>query len=264
MDNYNNNYNFNGYQNGAQQYGQSAYNQGYGSYAPTTADAQTAASAFAVLMRKVYVWMALALAVTGLVAYGSSQSYTMMEFLFANQATFWILAIVEIGLVIGLSAAINKLSFAAAAIMFVIYSVINGLTMSVIFLVYTSSSIAVTFFITAGSFAGLALIGYYTKKDLSAVGKFLLFALIGVIIASVVNIFVKSSGLEFIISIIGVLLFAGLTVYDSQKIKNMFLAYGNEVNDTTQKLAVLGALTLYLDFINLFLYLLRFLGKARE
>ena len=188
----------------------------------------------------------------------------MMEMIFSNQAVFWVLAIVEIGLVIGLSAAINKLSFTAAALMFIIYSVVNGLTMSVIFLAYTATSIATTFFITAGAFAGLALIGYFTKKDLSTMGKFLLFALIGVIIASVVNIFVKSSGLDFIISIIGVLVFAGLTAYDSQKIKNMFLAYGDEVNDTTQKLAILGSLTLYLDFINLFLYLLRFLGKARE
>ena len=262
MDNYNN---YQNYQNGQQQYGQSAYgNQGYVPYTPTTADAQTAATAFGVLMRKVYVWMTLALAVTGLVAYGASHSYSMMEILFSNQAVFWVLAIIEIGLVIGLSAAINKLSFMAAAIMFIIYSVINGLTMSVIFLVYTESSIATTFFITAGAFAGLALIGYFTKKDLSVMGKFLMFALIGVIIASVVNIFLKSSGLEFGISIVGVLLFAGLTAYDSQKIKNMFLAYGDEVNDSTQKLAVLGALTLYLDFINLFLYLLRFLGKARE
>ena len=189
---------------------------------------------------------------------------SMMEMIFSNQAVFWVLAIVEIGLVIGLSAAINKLSFTAAALMFIIYSVVNGLTMSVIFLAYTATSIATTFFITAGAFAGLALIGYFTKKDLSTMGKFLLFALIGVIIASVVNIFVKSSGLDFIISIIGVLVFAGLTAYDSQKIKNMFLAYGDEVNDTTQKLAILGSLTLYLDFINLFLYLLRFLGKARE
>ena len=261
MDNYNN---YNGYQNGSQQYGQSAYGQGYSPYTPSVAEGQQAATAFAVLMRKVYVWMALALAVTGLTAYGVSQSYTMMEMLFSNQATFWILAIVEIGLVIGLSAAINKLSFTAAAIMFVIYSIINGLTMSAIFLVYTMTSIATTFFITAGAFTGLALIGYYTKKDLSAIGKFLMFALIGVIIASVVNIFLKSSGLEWGISIVGVLLFAGLTAYDSQRIKEMFLAHGNEVNDTTQKLAVLGALSLYLDFINLYLYLLRFMGKMKE
>ncbi len=259
--------NYNNYQNGQQQYGsqygQSAYGQqGYTPYAP--ANTQAVATAFGVLMRKVYVWMTLALAVTGLVAYGVANSYTMLEMLFSNQAVFWVLAIVEIGLVIGLSAAINKLSFTAAAIMFIVYSVVNGLTMSVIFLAYTATSIATTFFITAGAFAGLALIGYFTKKDLSTMGKFLLFALIGVIIASVVNIFVKSSGLDFIISIIGVLVFAGLTAYDSQKIKNMFLAYGDEVNDTTQKLAILGSLTLYLDFINLFLYLLRFLGKARE
>ena len=264
MDNYSNYNNYN--QNGSQQYGQSAYGQGYSPYTPSVAEGQQAATAFAVLMRKVYVWMALALAVTGLTAYGASQSYSIMEMLYGggSMMPFWILAIVEIGLVIGLSAAINKLSFAAAAIMFIIYSLVNGLTMSFIFLVYTKSSIATTFFITAGAFTGLALIGYYTKKDLSAMGKFLMFALIGVIIASVVNIFLKSSGLEWGISIVGVLLFAGLTAYDSQRIKEMFLAHGNEVNDTTQKLAVLGALSLYLDFINLFLYLLRFLGKMKE
>ena len=141
---------------------------------------------------------------------------------------------------------------------------LNGVTMSFIFLAYTATSIATTFFVTAGAFAGLALIGFFIKKDLSAFGKFFLFALIGIIIASIVNIFVGSSGLDLVISIGGVVVFAGLTAYDTQKIKEMFLATGTEVNEQTQKLAVLGALTLYLDFINLFLYLLRFLGKARD
>ena len=259
MNNYNNLNNFEA-QRGYQQYAQP-----YGQYMP---DAQATPivddSVFAVLMRKVYVWMALALAVTGLTAYGVASSDTLVSLVFSSQAVFWVFAIIELGLVIGLSAAINKLSFTTAAIMFVIYSFVNGVTMSFIFLAYTMSSIALTFFVSAGAFAGMALIGYFIKKDLSGIGKFLLFALIGVIIASVVNIFVKSSGLDFVISIIGVLLLAGLTAYDSQKIKEMLLQAGGEVNETTQKIALMGSLSLYLDFINLFLYLLRFLGKARN
>ncbi len=254
--------NYNNYQGSDyQQYGQ-AYGQQYG-YG-TQADPVVMNSAFAVLMRKVYVWMTLALAVTGLTAYGVASSPSLIEMIYSSQAVFWILAIVEIGLVIGLSAAINKMSFSTAAIMFVVYSVVNGVTMSFIFLAYTMSSIALTFFITAGAFAGMAAVGYFIKKDLSGMGKFLLFALIGIIIASVVNIFMKSSGLEFAISIIGVLLFAGLTAYDSQKIKVMLMQAGGEVNEMTQKIALMGALSLYLDFINLFLYLLRFLGKMRD
>jgi FtsH-binding integral membrane protein len=228
------------------------------------ADPVVLESTFAVLMRKVYVWMTLALAVTGLTAYGVASSPSLLNMIFSNQAVFWVLAIVELGLVIGLSAAIGRMSFTTAALMFIIYSIVNGVTMSLIFIAYTMSSIALTFFITAGTFAGMAAVGYFIKKDLSAMGKFLMFALIGVIIASVVHIFLKSSGLEFGISIVGVLLFAGLTAYDSQKIKDMLMQTGGEVNDTTQKIALMGSLSLYLDFINLFLYLLRFLGKARE
>ena len=240
-----------GYQQYEQQYPQSApYSTGL---------EQT--TAFAQLMTKVYVWMTLALAVTGLTAYGVAHSPSMIYAIFGNQILIWGLIIAELALVIGLSAAINKISFTTAALLFVLYSVINGVTLSVIFLAYTESSIAKTFFVTAGAFAGMAFVGYTTKKDLSAMGKFLLFALIGLIIASIVNIFMKSSGFDFVISIIGILIFAGLTAYDSQKIKKMFLAYGYEVNDETQKLAVLGSLTLYLDFINLFLYLLRFMGR---
>ena len=251
---------YNNYQNGYQQpWGNQPYAQ-----TGTSNDPIVVNSAFAVLMRKVYVWMALALAVTGLTAYGVANSPTLVEMIFTNQAAFWICAIIEFGLVIGLSAAIHKLSFMTAAIMFVVYSIVNGVTMSFIFIAYTATSVAVTFFISAGTFAALALVGFFSKKDFSAIGKFLMFALIGVIIASVVNIFVKSSGLEFVTSIAGVLLFAGLTAYDSQRIKENLQQYGGEVNDTTQKIALMGALSLYLDFINLFLYLLRFLGKARE
>jgi len=262
MNNYNN---FNNYdaQRGYQQYSQQQYGQ-YVADAGAQATPVVNDSVFAVLMRKVYVWMALALAVTGLTAYGIASSDRLVEMVFSSQAVFWVCAIIELGLVIWLSAAINKLSFSTAAIMFVVYSFVNGITMSFIFLAYTMSSIALTFFVSAGAFAGMALIGYFIKKDLSGIGKFLLYALIGIIIASVVNIFVKSSGMEFVISIIGVLVFAGLTAYDSQKIKEMLLQSGGEVNEMTQKIALMGSLSLYLDFINLFLYLLRFLGKARD
>jgi len=221
-------------------------------------------STFAILMRKVYVWMALALVVSGLTAYYVAGSEQMLMAIFGNQITFWVLAIAELGLVIGLTAAIKKLSFPTAAIMFLLFSILNGVTLSAIFVVYTMSSIATTFFVTAGTFAAMAFIGYTTKKDLTKIGGILLMALIGLIIASVVNIFLKNSMMDIVISAIGVLIFVGLTAYDAQKIKEMMFDCGTEVNDFTQKLAVFGALSLYLDFINLFLYLLRFLGKQRS
>ena len=221
-------------------------------------------STFAILMRKVYVWMALALVVSGLTAYYVAGSEQMLMAIFGNQITFWVLAIAEFGLVIGLTAALKKLSFHVAACMFLLFSILNGVTLSAIFVVYTMSSIATTFFVTAGTFAAMAFIGYTTKKDLTKIGGILLMALIGLIIASVVNIFLKNSMMDIVISAIGVLIFVGLTAYDAQKIKEMMLDCGTEVNDFTQKLAVFGALSLYLDFINLFLYLLRFLGKQRS
>jgi FtsH-binding integral membrane protein len=221
-------------------------------------------STFAILMRKVYVWMALALVVSGLTAYYVAGSEQMLMAIFGNQITFWVLAIAEFGLVIGLTAALKKLSFPLGACMFLLFSILNGVTLSAIFVVYTMSSIATTFFVTAGTFAAMAFIGYTTKKDLTKIGGILLMALIGLIIASVVNIFLKNSMMDIVISAIGVLIFVGLTAYDAQKIKEMMLNCGTEVNDFTQKLAVFGALSLYLDFINLFLYLLRFLGKQRS
>jgi Integral membrane protein, interacts with FtsH len=171
------------------------------------------------------------------------------------------LIIAEFALVIGVSAAINKLSLSVATLMFVLYSVINGALLSSIFLVYTQSSIATVFFITAGTFAAMAFIGYTTKTDLSSFGKYILMALIGVIIATLVNaFFVKSSGFDLILSYAGVLIFVGLTVYDSQKIKRM-LEQAPDAGEVAQKYALLGALSLYLDFINLFIYLLRIFGR---
>lgn len=218
-------------------------------------------AAFPVLMRKVYVWMSLALAITGFTAYAVANSPGILQAIYGNQILFWILIIAEFGLVIGVSAAINKLSLSVATLMFVLYSVINGALMSYIFLAYTSSSIATVFFITAGTFAAMAIIGYTTKTDLSSLGKYLLMALIGIIIATLVNVFfVKSTGFDLILSYAGVLIFVGLTAYDSQKIKQM-LMQAPDAGETAQKYALLGALSLYLDFINLFIYLLRIFGK---
>ena len=220
-------------------------------------------AAFPVLMRKVYVWMTLALVITGFTAFYVAHSEALLTAIVTNQILFWGLIIAELGLVIGLSAAINKLSLTVATLLFVLYSVINGATMSFIFLVYTASSITNVFFITAGTFAAMALFGYFTKADLSSLGKILMMALIGIIIATIVNIFTKSTGLAMILNYLGVLVFVGLTAYDSQKIKQM-LMHAPDTGEAAQKVALLGALSLYLDFINLFLYLLRIFGGRRE
>ena len=217
-------------------------------------------SAFPVLMRKVYVWMTLAMVITGFTAYGVATSPGVQQAIFTNQILFWGLVIAEFALVIGVSAAINRLSLATATLMFILYSVINGALLSSIFLIYTASSISTVFFITAGTFATMALIGYTTKTDLSSIGKYLFMALIGLVIATFVNFFIKSSGFDYILSYIGVLIFVGLTAYDSQKIKQMLLQ-APDAGEGAQKIALLGALSLYLDFINLFLYLLRIFGR---
>ena len=217
-------------------------------------------SAFPVLMRKVYVWMTLALVITGFTAYGVATSPGVLQLIFGNKILFWGMIIAELALVIGVSAAINRLSLTTATLMFILYSVINGALFSSIFLIYTASSMATVFFITAGTFGVMALIGYTTKTDLTSIGKYLFMALIGLIIATLVNMFIKSEGFTYILSYIGVLIFVGLTAYDSQKIKQMLLQ-APDAGEGAQKLALLGALTLYLDFINLFIYLLRIFGR---
>ena len=218
-------------------------------------------SAFPTLMRKVYVWMTLALALTGLTAYGVANTPGLQYTLFTGITPLVIFG-VEIALVIGLSAAINRLSLTMATLMFVVYSVVNGLVFSAIFLAYTTASIINVFFITAGTFAVMALVGYTTKTDLTSLGKILFMALVGLIIATIVNIFMKSTGLTLILNYVGVLIFVGLTAYDSQKIKQMLMQTA-DTGETAQKIALLGALSLYLDFINLFIYLLRILGDRK-
>lgn len=214
------------------------------------------------LIKNVYLWMCGALVVTALTGLYVSSNYSIQQVLFGNPLIFYGLLIGEVVLVIALSAAINKISATTATLMFLLYSVINGATLSSIFLLYTQASIATTFFVTAGTFGVMAVYGSITNTDLTKVGNICLMALIGIIIATVVNIFLKNDTMDLIISVIGIIVFVALTAYDAQKIKEMLL--NADVNDTTQKLAVLGALSLYLDFVNLFLYLLRFLGNRRN
>lgn len=215
------------------------------------------------LFRNVYVWMTMALAITGLVAMYMAKSLTLLQMILGSSFGMWGLLIAEIGLVWYLSARIRQISFTTATVLFIIYSILNGATLSVIFLAYTASSIASTFFITAGTFAATGIYGYVTKKDLSSLGSLCIMGVIGLIIATVVNIFLASDALTMVISYIGVALFVGLTAYDTQKIKRLLLSNDMEINEETQKIALLGALTLYLDFINLFLYLLRILGDRK-
>lgn len=219
-------------------------------------------SVVATLMRSVYYWMAAALAITGLTAWVVANNPAMVAAIFSSKLIYMGLFIAEFVLVIALTAAINKMSFMTATIMFIVYSVLNGVVLSSIFIVFTESSVASTFFICAAMFISLAIFGSVTKKDLSGIGRFLFMALIGLIIASLVNVFMASTGLYWIITFAGVLIFAGLTAWDAQKIQNM-LAMCDDVDESTQKIALLGSLSLYLDFINMFLYLLRLFGNRK-
>ena len=224
---------------------------------------QTAADvAVSTLLKSVYMQMAAALSITGLVAYFLSQSVDFWMFLTENQFAIWVVLIAQIGLVLWISARLMQMSMTSATLLFILYSAMMGVTMSTIFMIYTMSSIASVFFITAGMFLAMSLIGYFARLDLTRLGSILFMALIGVIIASVVNIFLGSEFLYWIISYVAVVVFVGLTAYDTQKIKQMLTEYG-QVDDMGHKLALFGALNLYLDFINLFLYLLRIFGDRK-
>lgn len=223
----------------------------------------TRVSAYSKLMRSVYLWMTFALIITGLTAATVAFSPAMLSMLFSSKITFYGLIIAELAVVIILSARIQKLSFTTATLMFILYSILTGATLSVIFLAYQLDSIVTTFFVTAGTFGSMTLIGYTTKKDLSKMGTYLLMTLIGLVIATLVNMFLANSTLDWLITYVGVLLFIGLTAYDTQKIKQMLREYGTEINENSQKMALMGSLTLYLDFINLFLYLLKILGNRK-
>lgn len=207
---------------------------------------------------RAFVWMTLGLAITGLTALFVADS-NLIEVLFSS-GSFWMLVIAELAVVWFLSSRIMKLSMPVATAAFAVYSLLNGVTLSPIFLVYTGESITSTFFITAATFGTMAVFGYTTKRDLSSWGSYLMMALIGLIIASLVNMFVGSSLLMWVVSYLGVLIFVGLTAYDTQRIKEMIAqSVGDE--EQTKKVALLGALNLYLDFINLFIYLLRLFGR---
>ena len=225
--------------------------------------AQARQEASTIFLAKVFNWMATGLSLTGIVAYFTASSGLARAIVVSP--LFMILIIAELGMVFYLSARISKIAATTASGLFIGYSVLNGLTLSTVFLAYTSSSIAGTFFITAGMFGAMAVYGLVTKRDLSGLGSFLFMGLVGIIIASVVNIFLKSSGMNWIISLLGVFIFTGLTAYDVQKIKNMgeegIMSQGEEA---IKKGSIMGALALYLDFINLFLMLLRFFGGSRD
>ena len=218
-------------------------------------------SAQLAIFRKVYIWMSLALCITGLTALIIANNNDIMYSLLQNEAMFWGILIAELVLVFVLAGRINKLSMGTATFLFILYSILNGVTMSLTFIIYTESSIASTFFVTAGTFGAISIYGYATKKDLSSWGSILIMGLIGIIIASIVNIFMASETLYWIISYAGVLIFVGLAAYDTQKIKKAILDPNVEVNESLNKIALMGALELYLDFVNLFLHLLRIMGN---
>jgi len=207
--------------------------------------------------------MSLALIITGVTSFLVANSPGLINTILLNRPLFYGLLIGELALVWFLSARINKLTFQTATIMFVVYSVLNGATLSIIFLIYTMSSIALAFFVTAGTFGAMALFGTITKKDLSSWGNILIMALVGLIIASIANLFLSNEIVYWITTYAGVIIFVGLTAYHAQRIKNAIQTHGHEINETSQKIALMGALMLYIDFINLFLYLLRLLGNRK-
>lgn len=211
-------------------------------------------------MVKVYQWMTLALAITGLVAYGIAASESLISFIAGHMAVYYVILIVELIVVFTLAARIDKMSLQSASILFILYSLLNGISLAPIFLVYELGSIASTFFITAGTFLTMSLYGYFTKKDLTKWGNLLFMLLIGLVFATIINLFFQNEVFYWITTYAGIFIFVGLIAYDTQKLKEMNII-GNEGTDTDRKEAIVGALTLYLDFINLFLYLLRIFGK---
>ena len=230
------------------------------SYNPNDSIIEQTGSRIQTYMSHVYGWMAVGLLLTAFVAWFASNNYQLVMFL---ARIMWVLLIAEIGLVFAISGMINRLSGSTATTLFMLYSVINGLTFSIYFKYYTSSSIASVFFITAGMFSALAVYGYTTKRNLSGIGSFLFMGLIGIVIASLVNIFLQSAPLMWAITYIGVFVFAGLTAYDTQKLKEFGVNLSQDDQNMFRRYVILGALTLYLDFINLFIMLLRIFADRR-
>ncbi|ACY85177.1 Bax inhibitor-1/YccA family protein [Edwardsiella piscicida] len=225
--------------------------------------AARAGSGIQAYMAQVYGWMCCGLLLTALVAWYAARTPAVLNLIFANKMVFFGLIIVQLGVVFVLSGMVNRLSGAAATSLFMLYSLLTGLTLSSIFIVYTYSSIASTFVVSAGMFGAMSLYGYTTKRDLSGMGSMLFMALIGLVLASLVNIWLKSSALTWIVTYAGVLIFVGLTAYDTQKLRVMGEQLSADDRDGFRRYAIMGALTLYLDFINLFLMLLRIFGDRR-
>ena len=225
----------------------------------TATDAR--ASAIAIFMNQVYLWMTAGLALTALVAWQVASSPAILELVFSNSILLIGLVIAQFGLVIALSAAVHRFSATTATGLFLLYSALTGVTLSSIFVVYSMGSIASTFLVTAGTFGAMSVYGAVTKRDLTSMGSFLFMGLIGLVIAMVVNIFLQSDMMSFVISAIGVLIFTGLTAYDTQKLRQMGASAPLDDSTAIRRGAILGALTLYLDFINLFLMLLRLMGN---
>ncbi len=217
-----------------------------------------------VFLRGVFNWMSVGLGLTAVVAYGVATTPAVAMTIFSNPILFWGLILAQFGLVLGLSGAVHRMSAATATGLFLLYSALNGATLSSILLVYTAASIFKAFIVCTGMFAMMSVYGATTKKDLTSWGSFLFMGLIGIILASIVNIFMASSALDFVISGIGVLIFTGLTAFDVQKLKTMGESAPMDDALAIRRGTILGALTLYLDFINLFLFLLRFFGSSRD
>ncbi|ELI8103398.1 Bax inhibitor-1/YccA family protein [Yersinia enterocolitica] len=214
-------------------------------------------------MAQVYGWMTCGLLLTAVVAWYAANTPAVMNFIFSSQITFFGLIIVQLGLVFVISGMVNRLSGSMATSLFMLYSALTGLTLSSILIMYTGASIASTFIICAGMFGAMSVYGYTTKRDLSGMGSMLFMGLIGIVLASIVNIWLKSLALMWAVTYIGVLVFVGLTAYDTQKLKNMGAQLDSNDRDNFRKYSIVGALTLYLDFINLFLMLLRIFGNRR-
>lgn len=215
--------------------------------------------------RKVYHWMTAGLILTALAAHAVASSETLSAMVYGSGMVFWVLILAELALVMGISAGIGRISAGTASLLFIVYSVLNGVTLSFVLMVYTGQSVFNAFLTTAGMFGVMSVYGLYTRRDLTSWGSFLTMGLIGLILASVVNLFMRSTRVEFVSSLLGVVIFMGLTAWDTQKL----LRIGGELDDVegddgAHKLAIVGALALYLDFINLFLYLLRFFGRRSD
>ena len=232
----------------------------YNPYAPQQASRGHIGADSSAFLRKVYAYMAGGLLATALTAAAVASSETLVELILGNRIVFYGLLIGEFGMVIAFTSLVNRISTGAAAALFFAYAIVNGLTLSIIFMIYTASSISSTFFVTSGTFAALSAYGYATKRDLSGVGSFAMMGLVGLIIASIVNLFLKSTMIYWLTTFVGVIVFTLLTAYDTQKLKRFAATTSPDKQD---KVALQGALMLYLDFINLFLFMLRLLGRRR-